>query len=287
MKIITVSRDLDFYRKNVQNNTSLEGGEFCLYDNNVENLTMPVRYNHFLTSYNYADEDWLVFCHEDFEFLEPLEARLNSLSKEYLYGTIGQSLKRGTVGFILDSNKDGSQLEFRGKPVHKAEQVDTLDCCCLIVHSSLIRKHSLRFDEQLTWDLYIEDFCISAKERHGINTFVVPIRSYHHSYGSIQPRFFEQLAYLRSKYKQATHIYTTTTAFSLGGDLKQLKEFLYSIFDRDPEDAARLCAYGHIKNYRKHIRKLYGYMELIKAPERFMRNIRNGVLSMSWRKRLD
>ena len=69
--------------------------------------------------------------------------------------------------------------------------------------------------------------------------------------------------------------------------LNGFKEFLYSIFDRDPEDAARLCAYGHIKNYRKHIRKLYGYMELIKAPERFMRNIRNGVLSMSWRKRLD
>ncbi len=57
-----------------------------------------------------------------------------------------------------------------------------------------------------------------------------------------------------------------------------LERFLYSIFDRDPENARRLCPYGHISNHRKHVRKLYAYMNLVKAPERFLRSLRNLVV---------
>ena len=53
------------------------------------------------------------------------------------------------------------------------------------------------------------------------------------------------------------------------------ERFLYSIFDRTPEEARRICPYGHISNHRKHIRKLYMYMGLVKAPERFLRSVRN------------
>lgn len=56
-----------------------------------------------------------------------------------------------------------------------------------------------------------------------------------------------------------------------------LERFLCSIFDRNPEDARRLCRYGHISNHRKHVRKLYGYMELVKAPERLLRSVRNFI----------
>lgn len=59
--------------------------------------------------------------------------------------------------------------------------------------------------------------------------------------------------------------------------LDGFKDFLYSIFDREIEEAVRICPYGHIANHRKHIRKLYGYMEMIKAPERLMRTIRNFI----------
>ncbi len=54
--------------------------------------------------------------------------------------------------------------------------------------------------------------------------------------------------------------------------------FLYSIFDREPSDARRLCPYGHIANYRKHIRKLYGYASLVKAPERALRAARDIIM---------
>ena len=53
------------------------------------------------------------------------------------------------------------------------------------------------------------------------------------------------------------------------------ERFLFSIFDRPPEEARRLCRYGHISNYRKHVRKLYMYMGMVKAPERFLRSVRN------------
>ena len=59
------------------------------------------------------------------------------------------------------------------------------------------------------------------------------------------------------------------------------ERFLFSIFDRSPEEARRLCPYGHISNYRKHIRKLYAYMGAVKAPERFLRALRNVFVTPS------
>lgn len=53
------------------------------------------------------------------------------------------------------------------------------------------------------------------------------------------------------------------------------EKFLYSIFDRTPAEARRLCPYGHVSNHRKHVRKLYMYMGLVKAPERLLRSLRN------------
>jgi len=59
------------------------------------------------------------------------------------------------------------------------------------------------------------------------------------------------------------------------------ERFVYSILDRTPEEARRLCRYGHISNHRKHIRKLYMYMGLVKAPERFLRTLRNSFFKPS------
>ena len=52
-----------------------------------------------------------------------------------------------------------------GRRVKTGIKVQTFDCQCLIIHSSLINRYKLRFDENLTFDLYVEDFCANANEK--------------------------------------------------------------------------------------------------------------------------
>ena len=77
--------------------------------------------------------------------------------------------------------------------------MDTFDCQCLIVHSSLVERFSLRFDENFTFDLYVEDFCISAFENHGVISRILPMDCRHWSYGSVSDRFMRLKEYLSSK----------------------------------------------------------------------------------------
>lgn len=80
----------------------------------------------------------------------------------------------------------------------------------IIVHSSLIKKYDLRFDETLSFDLYVEDFCIQAREKYGIVSKILPLKCQHYSYGNVSKRFYELLKYMRKKYKKSNRIYYST-----------------------------------------------------------------------------
>ncbi len=216
MTFISVVRDFALYDKLVRGNPNNAGGAFVVFDNNAENKTIPARYNSFIDSYDYSKPDWFVFCHEDFQFLEPLASKLDLMREDEIYGVFGAKLRVPGVGLQIDSNKDGTDMSFRGLPVKAPTSVDTVDCACLVVHSSLVSAHSLRFDDNLTYDLYTEDFGIRAREEFGVDTKVLPIRSHHYSYGSIQPRFFRQLEYLNEKYADASRVYVTSTGHAIG-----------------------------------------------------------------------
>lgn len=230
MIFISVVRDFLMYKRLVKENKNNGGAYFVMYDNNIENKSVTVRYNEFLNSYDFTNEAWFVFCHEDFQFLEPLSEKLTVMDKDSIYGVFGALPRVPGVGLQIDSNKDGSGASFRGSTIKKATLVDTVDCACLIVHSSLVLQHRLRFDENLTYDLYTEDFGIAAYERFGVKTFVLPIKSHHYSYGNIMPRFYEQLDYLNKKYSDASRVYVTTTAYAIGrkDGLKDMNSLLHS-----------------------------------------------------------
>ena len=89
-----------------------------------------------------------------------------------------------------------------GQAVDSPVEVETFDCCCLIVHSSLVKKHKLRFDENLAFDLYVEDFCATARVKHGIRSFVQPVKCCHHSGSRPTERLYRHLPYLKEKYPQ-------------------------------------------------------------------------------------
>ena len=215
--IISVVRDFEMYDRLVRNNPRNAGATFVCFDNNIENRTIPARYNSFLDTYDYAKESWFVFCHEDFQFLEPLAGKLDLMDKGKIYGPIGQSSALRMTGMQVNSNRDGSRKVFVGTPCRKPAKVHTLDCECLMVHSSLVARHCLRFDDNLTYDLYAEDFCANANANYGIEAMVLPIRTWHYSFGNVQPRFLTQLAYLNRKYAASPLSFATNAQYFIGG----------------------------------------------------------------------
>lgn len=216
MKIISVVRDFEMYNRLVKNNKFNHNADFIAFDNNKENKFISVRYNEFLNNYDYSKPDWFVFCHEDWEAKEDFSGKLKNLNKQFLYGPIGVDLlKLGFLGIkfyfgsIIHSKKDGSEQERKGFRLNFST-VGTFDCQCLIVHSTIVEQYNLRFDENLSWDLYVEDFCISARENHSIKSKILQIECQHYSKGDLQPRYFKQLSYLSEKYKNASKTYVTT-----------------------------------------------------------------------------
>ena len=215
---ISVVRDFPFYERLVRGNPVNAGAKFVAFDNLAENRSITARYNSFLDGWDFATEAWFVFLHEDFQFLEPVGEILEKCSRDRIYGVVGPRTTRpdSDVLFSLNSDRDGCRLAFYGQPFKEPIEVLTTDCNCLIVHSSLVARLCLRFDEHLLFDLYAEDFEIDARERFGIRTFVLPVRCRHWSFGHMGERFFRQRGYLMDKYAEASRVYRTTTRQLIG-----------------------------------------------------------------------
>ena len=233
MIVISVVRDFEMYNRLVKNNKFYpKDTHFYAFDNNKENLTIPKRYNSFLEDYDYSQENWFVFCHEDWEIKEDLMTRLESLDKNALYGPIGVALNWNgfssrVFGEIENSNKDGSGLLVVGNKCLPLSEVGTFDCQCLIVHSSLIKKYGLRFDKNLSWDLYVEEFCITAREKYDIPSKILALKCQHYSFGNVEERFYLQYQYLQNKFKSARNYYNVTCSDQfIGSEINQKKMFI-------------------------------------------------------------
>lgn len=172
-------------------------------------------YNSFLEHYDYSKEAWFVFVHGDYEFTCNLHEVLASGDKMALLGPGGAVLRRvgGKVTSVFVSRTDWQRREdagFQGGPINlkllDAEgTVDTVDSCCLAVHSSLVVRYQLRFDEAIVLDFLAEDFCAQARVKHGIKTKLLPLWGCHHSNSSGDPnrqneRFYQTRAYVAAKY---------------------------------------------------------------------------------------
>jgi len=257
---ISVVRDFDAYEKYVSKNDCCRGMSFSPFDNRSGNAPVPVLYNRFLDGYDYSKEAWFVFCHEDFELQEDASALFANLDKSRLYGAAG-SARRGFGGFgmqvmygnMTECSRNGGATQWNvGKMVSKPVEVETFDCCCLIVHSSLVAKYALRFDERLLFDLYVEDFCASAKVAHGIRSFVVPLKCCHHSGSRATDRLYRHLPYLKDKYPKNCFI-GSCTYFGTPSWQKKLQDRIIGILRKTPSpqdaimvDEARSAAKGMI-----------------------------------------
>ena len=210
--IVSVVRDFGMYETCVRDNPCLAGCRPVCIDNREQNRPVPVCYNEFLSG---NPSGWLVFCHEDWQVLEPLQPVLERLDPAHIYGPIGVFVEERPLcdhllvrGAVRQSGKDGANpvlvrgLEVKGR-------VDALDCQCLIVHASLVARAGLRFDERLAFDMYVEDFCAAAFEKAGIQSFAIPLDCLHRSAGRIARPFRQALRYVREKYPVSRKRYAT------------------------------------------------------------------------------
>ena len=220
---VSVVRDWAKYERCLKDNPVLSGGELCPIDNREKNEGLPVCYNRFLESRPKGETTWYVFCHEDFELKEALPPLLDGLDKNSLWGPVGAATRVRwgfyhqwlMLGCVAECAKDGSNVHVIGTPVPVGTPVETFDCQCLIVHSSLVQREGLRFDENLSFDLYVEDFCMAATKK-GIVSRILPMTAQHWSGGSVQPRYYEQEAYVNTKYPD--DCFTGTSSWILGGN---------------------------------------------------------------------
>ena len=198
--IVTVVNKFDVYQETIGNNPFMNRFPVHVYDNRSENISVPKRYNDFIDNHM-PEDDWIVFCHQDFGLLEDIDPLLHKLDRNVVYGPIGAAptrqfvaiiaisrygIERSRIGFYQRSKllgqitqKTSAKTRKMGQYLRGTAPVDTLDCCCLIVHSSLIREHALRFDEHLDWHLYAEDLSLYAKRRHQVLSRAVQIKCVH------------------------------------------------------------------------------------------------------------
>lgn len=199
-------------------------------DNRKRNAGLPKIYNEIIDLHLHEDM-WLFFVHEDFEIKTSLENIL-SLNKNTIFGTFGVRMDPGKppIGFGQHtcSNKDGSNAVQAGLPINEPEPVQTIDCQSILIHTSLLRKYpSLRFDENLTFDLYAEDLCLNASCLLGLEINVFPLQFQHYSHGKITERYHKGLTYLKEKYPN--HGLPGSCSF-IGGQYAELeKHFKYDI----------------------------------------------------------
>lgn len=230
--IASVVRDRAMYDACLGNNSHTDGCEMFILDNTSENMPVTFRYNRFLDELSKDGEDcWIVLCHEDWEPREDIPGRLDCLDRNFLYGPIGSftlELPRVDVimnmGYVLHCSRNGKkESSVRGKQVEG--RADTFDCQCIIMHSSLVRQYGLRFDENLHFHMYVEDFCISAYERFGIESRTIALLACHHSKGSLSKEFHEALSYERKKFAVSKKRYSTIVGHenTIGGDQSKRK----------------------------------------------------------------
>jgi GT2 family glycosyltransferase/glycosyltransferase involved in cell wall biosynthesis len=201
--LVCVSNNDFIYSRLVLSSAYMTEHKILLYDNTDENLPIPVRYNHAIRSLLSSKyKGWIIFIHNDFSILEPIEKIVGKLSHHSIYGPIGATFVNGEkilYGQILQGHNE--ELIRFGSLIEEPCLVDTVDCQCVICHTDILSEIDLRFDENdaLAFHQYVEEFCLNAKA-HGIDTFAVPIKCKHISWGKVDDKLIEALNYISTKY---------------------------------------------------------------------------------------
>lgn len=205
---ICACNDLPKFQQYAGGSVGIAPEDQIRFDNSSENRPVPVRYNQYIDSMPPGHDAWLAFVHNDFQFHEDPAPMLATAPRDRIYGVVGANLvptgeprrpRYDLVGCVQCSpNLIASG--WCGEPISEMAPAKTLDCCCIIVHSSLVQRNRLRFNPKFEWHFYSEEFSLRAFRDHGIETWVLPLRSGHYGMGATNAAFFECRSALYAEY---------------------------------------------------------------------------------------
>ncbi len=221
IQFVSVVNNYSLYNDTIGANPYMNVHQLHTYDNTKLNIGIARRYNDFIRT-RLQSNGWVVFCHQDFSMQEDITSKLSELDPNFIYGPTGTGptkqlvfiasisrfgIERFRIGLYERTKKFGQILQSTprrtqrtGKWLRQPKIVDTVDCCCMIIHASLIQKHALVFDEKLDWHLYVEDFCLNARHHHGVLTKAIQLDCVHLSAGTADQNFEDALHYMKRKY---------------------------------------------------------------------------------------
>ena len=208
--IFSVVNNLEQYNQCVGHNIHLQGWTLHYAHNTPQNnRSIAAHYNQFIQEVVLPQQKdgWVIFCHQDFEFLANPISLLQQLDTQALYGPLGMQRKPCLAGITRGTAygqlRSGPYLI--GKRTAKPVRVDTLDCCCIIVHSSLLKKQPIRFDNRFDFHLYAEDFCLQAQKLQ-IPVYALQMACIHYSNGTLGPAFFNKYELLIKKFPDSPFV---------------------------------------------------------------------------------
>ena len=215
---VCVSNNEQMYQRCVGTSSFMTAYRIIKYNNSEhDNVSIPKRYNSAISELLATDyHGWIFFVHNDFAIMESLSPIIKQLHREAVYGPIGAILDNGNkqiYGEILQGHN--GTLITHGKKIDRPTPVDTVDCQCIFFHSDTVRKYPLRFDEAdpLAFHQYAEDFCLSAKDQTGIQSYAVQLKCKHLSWGRTDESFDRAIQYINRKHCErrwagtCTHLY--------------------------------------------------------------------------------
>lgn len=222
-KVICVYNKPEIFEKVIKTNENLQDFEIISFDNTQINTPITKHYNNFIKEQILDSPDnndfWCLFIHQDFGLIENITPKLEEFKPEAIYGAVGVKLFRGVffgkksqnshLGFkkylaveygrILQGNDDFN-FTYYGREVNAPVKVDAVDCCCIILHSSLIKKYNLQFDENLSFHMYAEELCYRAQKEFDIPIVVAQLNCFHMGKGSYNEEFQKSTQYVKNKF---------------------------------------------------------------------------------------
>ena len=201
---VCVSNNEHMYQRCVDASSFMTAHRIIKYDNSEHNVPIPKRYNSAISELlDTGYHGWIFFVHNDFAIMESLSPIVKQLPKEAVYGPIGAILDNGKkqiYGEILQGHNGA--LVAHGTKIDCPSPVDTVDCQCIFFHSDTVRKYPLRFDEAdpLAFHQYAEEFCLTAKDQTGMQTYAVQVKCKHLSWGRTDESFDRAIQYINRKH---------------------------------------------------------------------------------------
>lgn len=92
IKIVTAVHSWDCYDKNIKDNPNMNNYELVTYDNSKKPIAITKRYNDYIQKNVLTDkvqDAWIIFCHQDFAFMQDPMDMLCDIDKSNLYSTLG------------------------------------------------------------------------------------------------------------------------------------------------------------------------------------------------------